>query len=441
MDVDKFRRVQLESLRSAESYRKSTNAMWDRRLFLKFSTTLGVSFVLPRLTEAQTVARGPERPKSLVVIWLQGGASQLETWDPHPGSQVGGPTQAIGTTLPDLRIGADYPLTAPRLHHLNVIRSLTSKEGDHERASYYVRTGYRPDPTLQHPGLASLYAALTPHEGLEIPASITLGDSQWPSRGGYLGAQHDSFRVFEPGGALNNLTPRVSGEQQQVRLSGLDVLSRSFRHKRPHSHSQTQYEQLHQQAVTMMNSSQIKAFELDDESSETRQRYGDTRFGRGCLVARRLVETGVRSIEVVLEGFDTHANNFELHTRRAKELDCGLSSLLDDLIARDLWDSTMLLCISEFGRTPQINPLDGRDHWPHGFSCLVGGGGLAAGVVIGQTDPEGVKKEPTDPIPVHDLFATILTQLNLDPAEELMTPVCRPIALSQGTPIARLMTL
>ena len=190
----------------------------------------------------------------------------------------------------------------------------------------------------------------------------------------------------------------------------------------------------------MMKSPQIRAFQLDEETNDTRSRYGDTRFGRGCLVARRLVETGVRSIEVVLDGFDTHTNNFEQHTTRAIELDRGLTALTEDLLARDLWDSTMVLCLSEFGRTPKINPLDGRDHWPHGFSCLIGGGGLNAGVVIGETDPTGENQAPSDPLPVHDLFATILQQLNLDPTEELMTPIGRPLTLSQGVPISRLLS-
>jgi hypothetical protein len=410
----------------------------NRRLFLKFATTLGVSFLLPRLSQAQAIKRGPERPKSLVIIWLEGGASQLETWDPHPGTLIGGPTKTIKTSLSDTLISSDYPRIAEHLHHLNVIRSLTSKEGDHERASYYVKTGYRPDPTVQHPGLGALYAALTNRDGLEIPANITLGDSQWPTRGGYLGAQHDAFRVVDPGGALHNLTPRVSDDHQNIRLKGIDVLSETFRTNRPQSKKQTHYDDLHHQAVTMMKSPQIKAFQLDDETNETKARYGATRFGKGCLVARRLIETGVRSIEVVLNGFDTHTNNFESHSTLASDLDLGLAALMDDLKSRDLWDSTMLLCISEFGRTPQINPFDGRDHWPHGFSCLIGGGGLTSGQLLGETDPEAIKKDPTNPIPIHDLFATILQQLNLNPTEELMTPIGRPLKLSEGTPVKQL---
>ena len=166
--------------------------------------------------------------------------------------------------------------------------------------------------------------------------------------------------------------------------------------------------------MAMMSSDQLKAFELEKEPQILVDAYGDTRFGRGCLVARRLVETGVRAVEVSLDGFDTHANNFEGHKTQAEILDPAFATLIDDLKQRDLLDSTIVLCLGEFGRTPKINGLDGRDHWPTGFSCVLGGGGLRSGVLIGATDPAGKKKDPTDPVPVENLFATILHTLGID---------------------------
>jgi len=166
--------------------------------------------------------------------------------------------------------------------------------------------------------------------------------------------------------------------------------------------------------------------------------YGDSRFGRGCLVARRLVETGVRAIEVSLGGFDTHANNHAGHETNAKILDPAFATLIKDLKEKDLLDSTVILCIGEFGRTPTINALDGRDHWPTGFSCLLGGGGLASGVVIGETDPTGEKHKPTDPVEVNNLVATILKAVGVDYEKELISPIGRPLQLSDGTAIDKL---
>lgn len=148
---------------------------------------------------------------------------------------------------------------------------------------------------------------------------------------------------------------------------------------------------------------------------------------------------GVRAVEVTLPGFDSHANNFETQSLRAAELDVAFSSLLDDLVERDLLESTIVLCIGEFGRTPRINPLDGRDHWPNGFSAVVAGGGLRTGLVLGETDPSGEKTDPVRPIPVQDLYATLLRQLNIDPSLELITPIGRPLALCEGTPIPDLL--
>ncbi len=413
---------------------------FSRREFLTVSSSLGLTFRLSSEEQLFALERGGKRGTSLIVVWLQGGPSQLETWDPHEGTKIGGPTKAINTVIPGTKIASGYPLLAERLNRLNVIRSLVSKEGDHERASYYVKTGYRPDPTVVHPSLAAIHAAKSlSTDRHDLPASMTLGDSQFPSRGAYLGAQYDAFRIVEPGNAIGNLTPMAGAQRQKRRLADLDFLSRSFRYNRPQSESMTSYQVVTEDALSMMSSPELSAFQIDQESEGTRQRYGKSRFGSGCLVARRLVEAGVRSVEVVLGGFDSHAKNFEIHDARAIELDRGLSALMDDLIERDLWSSTMVLCLGEFGRSPQINALDGRDHWPTGFSCLVGGAGLREGIVIGQTDPTGEKKDPVDPVAVHDLYATVLRQLRINPEEELMTPIGRPLALCAGKPIERLL--
>lgn len=411
-----------------------------RRDVLRLAAAFGVSFRLPGLDLRAAERRGGERPKSLVVLWLAGGPSQLETWDPHPGGKIGGPTLVIDTTIPGVQIAADYPKLAEQIHRLSIIRSLVSKEGDHERGAYFVKTGYRPDPTVIHPALGAIVAQEVPAPTVEIPTYVALGSEPFPSRGGYLGNHLDPYRVYVPGGNGDNLRASTDTDRQQRRLAGLGVVSQSFQRGRTKRVADTLHQHTIDAALKMMDSTQLKAFSLDDEPAAVKTAYGDSAFGRGCLVARRLLEQGVRTIEVAQDGFDTHADNFTGHTLRAGYLDPAISSLLKDLADRDLLQSTIVLVIGEFGRTPNINPASGRDHWPTGFSCLVGGGGLASGVLIGETDPTGEQKMPTDPIEVPDLYATILKALGVEYGRELITPIGRPLKLCQGKPIERLLS-
>jgi len=264
------------------------------------------------------------------------------------------------------------------------------------------------------------------------------GGGQWPARGGFLGASYDAFRVFNPGRHINNMRPMVGDVRQQRRLKNLDVVTGAFARGRRLRTDATLHQLTIQRALTMMNSEQLKAFRIDDEPASVREAYGDSRFGRGCLVARRLIETGVRAVEVTLPGWDSHASNHEGHVIQAKKLDPAFASLISELKERDLLDSTVVLCLGEFGRTPAINPLDGRDHWPKWFSGVIGGGGMASGQVIGETDPAG-KADAKDPVEVKDLYATVLKVLGIDYAQEFITSIGRPIAFSEGTPVERLL--
>ena len=404
-----------------------------RRDAFATAAAFGLSFALPPMSARAAAARGAERKRSLLTVRLGGGPSQLETWDPHPDSPTGGPTRAIATTLPGVRIADGYPRVAEQLHHLSVVRSLSSREGDHERAAYHVATGFRPDPTVRHPALGAVFAHESPDPHLELPPFVSLGSSEWPGRGGYLGPGYDAFKVPDPGGDLANLAPRVDDARGERRAAALAVLENSFTLGRPGQLARTRHRETRGDALRMMHSEQLAAFELDDEPAERRAAYGDTTFGRGCLVARRLVETGVRAVEVHLGGFDTHADNFGGHATQAAILDPALAALVSDLADRDLLASTVLLVCGEFGRTPKVNALDGRDHWPKGFSCLLGGGGLRSGVLLGATDPAG-EKPPTDPLDIPDLAATVFAALNVDHTREEITPIGRPLPLSEGTP-------
>lgn len=415
----------------------------SRRSLLRGLAASTVAFSLPPLSARAAARRGSERPQSLITLWMSGGPSQLETWDPHPGGAIGGPTTAIDTSVPGLQIAAGLPQMAERMDRVSLIRSLISKEGDHERGTYFVKTGYRPDPTVQHPAIGAVIPYQLDGEaigaGLQMPLYVSVGNGQWPGRGGYLGEKFDAFRVPSPGKGVDNLRADVTDARNAQRLAGLELLSSTFRQGREGHRAATRHTETVHDALSLMASEHLTAFEIDKESDATRERYGDSDFGRGCLVARRLVEVGVRSVEVTLGNFDSHAANFSIHDRLVGMLDPAMAALLDDLRERDLEASTMVLCIGEFGRTPNINPLDGRDHWPTGFSAVVAGGGLPAGCVIGETDPAG-SNSPVDPIPVQDLYATILTQFGIDPAKELMTPVRRPLAICDGTPIDRLIS-
>jgi uncharacterized protein (DUF1501 family) len=268
---------------------------------------------------------------------------------------------------------------------------------------------------------------------------ISLGYDNRLSRGGFLGGRFDALRVREPGSPGRDMKAWLAESRQQRRLENLDVVAQAFTRGRSVVVDRTMHTHNLDAALKMMNSDQLKAFQLDDESASTRAAYGESNFSRGCLVARRLIEQGVRAVEVTLQNFDTHDQNFGKHGELASVLDPALAALLADLHSRDLLTSTVVLCLGEFGRTPKINGADGRDHWPHGFSCLVGGGDLRSGVLIGATDPEGERESPEDPIPVPDLYATVLNGLGIDPTVQVDTSIGRPIRYSDGTPIDRLL--
>lgn len=424
----------------------------SRRHLLQFLSACGLTLALPGMTAKAAARRSNERQKSLITLWMNGGMSQLETWDPHPGTPSGGETKDIATTVKEIRISDMLPQIAEQMHSCMLIRSLTSKEGDHERGSAFVKTGYRPEPTLKYPTIGAVAARELPDSTIEIPQHVALAPGMSRPEGGYLGNQWDAFRVFDPGNSLSNLKSYVPPERQVDRLKGLDIVSQQFEQRRQFGAKRTLHQETIERALKMMSSEQLKAFELTEESAGVKQAYGETPFGRGCLVARRLVEVGVRAIEVNLSGFDTHVSNYEGHLTQTKILDPAIATLLKELRERDLLESTIILCISEFGRTPGINPASGRDHWPNWFSCMIAGGGFREGTVIGATSSDipqqpdrkemsgkGSVPGPADPVTVPELYATIMASMGIDPRREFMTPIGRPIRYADAEPSARLL--
>jgi len=423
------------------------NQLCNPAIHLSRRTLLGagggamMSLLAHRLAYADDSGQtDPARPRSVILLWLEGGPSQLETFDPHPGGPIGGETRAIKTSLSDLRIAHLLPQTAEQMHLAALIRSVTGKEGDHERAVYNIKTGYRPDPTLTHPSIGAILCHAD-QRGADIPRHVSIIPSQWPGRGGYLGAKFDAFKASDPAGPIANVDPGVDDDRYQQRIADLEnVVETEFRRGRLANLelNRTLHQTATGAALEMMSSEQLTAFSVDEEPAVERTAFGDTPFGRGCLAAARLIEVGVRCVEVTLTGWDSHVANHSLQAAACETLDPALASLLARLRQRDLLDSTLVVCGGEFGRTPKINPADGRDHWPHGFSTLLAGCGIRRGAVYGETDPDppGDNPEPAkgvkDAVTVADLHATILSALGIDPQAELDTPVGRPMKRSEG---------
>ncbi len=407
-----------------------------RRAFLG---GLGLAWLTPLGTALAQHAEATRRPaKSVVVLWMGGGPSQLETFDPKPGTTIAAGTGAIATAARGVQLAAGLEQLADLMGDVALVRSLVSPEGDHERGTYLLKTGFRPDPTVVHPSLGAVICHDLPDGTVDIPRHVSILPGQWPARGGMLGARYDAFKVFDPAEKVPDVTPQVARERFGGRLADLDVVEGAFAAGRGPRAAATGHRDALDRARRLMSSEQLAAFDVSREPLTVRREYGDTPFGRGCLAARRLLEVGVRCVEVTLDGWDSHANNHAICRRLVGVLDPAFAALLRDLKRHDALKDTVVLCLGEFGRTPMVNPVGGRDHWPHGFSAAVAGGGVRGGVVIGETDPNG-GRQPADPTPVANLHATVLRAVGIDPARTLRSPIGRTFPRSDGTPLAALL--
>jgi hypothetical protein len=418
------------------------HAPLDRRGFLRLAGLAGVTWLTPvghslsRAAEAR--GKTSEPAQSIILLWMQGGPSQLETFDPHPGTTIAGGTEAVNSAVKGVQLAKGFDRTAEELGSITLIRSMTSKEGDHERGTYAVKTGFRPDPTVIHPSIGAICCHELPAAGTDIPRHVSILPNQWPSRGGYLGETYDAFKTGDPAEAVPDTVSQVSKGRDEQRLKHLDVVEDAFARGRQRRVDATLHRDTVAAARKMMSSEQLKAFDVSREPAALRKAYGDTPFGRACLAARRLTEVGVRCVEVTLNGWDSHANNHKIHTDQLAILDPAFSALIRDLRDRAQLEKTLVICMGEFGRTPTINPVGGRDHWPNGFSLALAGGGIRPGHVLGETDPDG-KKAPTNPVTVGDLHATVLTAVGIDPKKLNQTPIGRSVRFSEGEVIEGLL--
>jgi hypothetical protein len=415
------------------------HAHFTRRQCLGGAGGLFMTTLARRLALAAEQADDPGRPPmSVILLWLEGGPSQLETFDPHPGVIAGGEAKAISTSVKGLSIADTLPRVAEQMHLTTLIRSVVGKEGDHERAVYNIKTGYRPDPTLIHPSIGAVLCEAD-DQGADIPRHVSILPGGSPARGGFLGARFDAFKTGDPRSSVPDVEARVDDDRYQRRLADLsDVLEPQFSRGRlvDLQSNRTLHAASTEAARRMMSSDQLSAFDVTSESAETLSSFGDDPFGRGCLAAARLIEVGVRCVEVTLGGWDSHVTNHTLQSSACSRLDPALASLLSRLNERGLLDSTLVVCGGEFGRTPRINPAGGRDHWPHGFSTLLAGGRFRRGYVHGATskavDAKGPEGHVGEPVGIADIHTTIYTALGLDSTLEYETPIGRPMARADG---------
>jgi hypothetical protein len=401
---------------------------------------------------AAETATDPGRRRSCILLWMNGGPSQMDTFDLKPGHKNGGPFGEVETSVPGIRISEHLPKLARKMDELAIIRSMSTREGDHGRASYHLRTGYMPTGPIAHPTFGSLVSKGLASPTLELPGFVSIA----PFRGlnpaayapGFLGHRYAPLIVGEsdfgrvvPGGdgaealKVKDLAPpgEVDRRRADARLGLLADVREPFLDLRS-SDAAYSHRTAYENAITMMRSEAVKAFDLEDEPGHLRDAYGRNTFGQGCLLARRLVERGVPFVEVTLNGvdgnnilgWDTHQDNFESVRRLSEVLDPAWATLMEDLKARGLLDSTLIIWMGEFGRTPTINGNNGRDHFPNAWSAVVGGGGIAGGQVIGSTTPDGSEVEDR-PVAVPDLLATACLAMGLDPMGQNMSNLGRPI--------------
>ena len=405
---------------------------------------------------AADAAGHPGRRKSCILLWMSGGPSQTDTFDPKPGHANSGPFKPIETAVPGIWMGPHLPKLAKQMKDLALIRSMNTKEGDHSRATHYLRTGYLPQGAVRYPTLGSLVANELDDDSAELPGFVSIGPvrSINPAAfsSGFLGPKCAPLNVGErttagaaagDGGApslrVDDLEiPRGIGRTRaDDRIGLMRDLGGAFAESRPGVPTSS-HRSAYMRAVRMMRSEAAKAFDLDTEPAALQDAYGRNPFGQGCLLARRLVERGVPFVEVTLSsvdgnsngglGWDTHAQNFDAVAKLCEVLDAGWSTLMTDLRTRGLLDQTLIVWMGEFGRTPKINENAGRDHFPNAWSTVLAGGGLRGGQAIGETGADG-EQIKNRPVSVPDLLATIVKGLGIDPMKQNLATDGRPIRI------------
>ncbi len=416
----------------------------SRRGFLSNAarTLLGVHLLPmygPTIASAAPAAGSKGTAKHVIYLFMSGGMSHLDTFDPKPRKKdVMGSTEAIASSADDIMVGHYLPKSAKVMDKVCVINSMNSTQGAHEQGSYIMHTSYGMRGTIQHPSIGSWVLKLGGRIHPELPGFVAIDASPEVTGGGFFGATYAAAPIGSPEDGLKDSRRNnsVSSEDFERRLSLADRLNRQFHGRYPNADVKA-YEELYREAVALMNSKDLKAFDIRQESSATRQLYGNGRFAQGCLLARRLVGHGVRFVEVQLGGWDTHYDNFAGVEGRCREFDQAYAALISDLEKTGKLKDTLVVVATEFGRTPEIKTehKSGRDHHPSAFTCLLAGGGVKGGHRHGASDASGSKvKEGM--VTVQDFNATIAHALGLPTDKVLYSASRRPFQIAdQGKPV------
>ncbi|MBI2807390.1 MAG: DUF1501 domain-containing protein [Planctomycetes bacterium] len=433
----------------------------SRREALQLSAAGVVGYSMSGWLEvaAQQAANNPQRRRSCILLWMNGGPSQMDTFDLKPGHVNGGPYRETQTNVPGIRISEHLPRVARHMDKMALIRAMSTREGDHGRGTFYLRTGYLPQGPIQYPTLGSLVSKEIGATDLPLPSFVSIAPyrlfNQAAFSSGFLGPQYAPLMVgevtnfaFNQQGGQNNYDQAlqvqdmrppegISARQFDARVNILQDMERDFtqRHQAVAARShQTAYER----AVRLMRTSARTAFDLTEEPAALRQAYGTNLFGQGCLLARRLVERNVPFVEVTLGpmpgspiGWDTHGQNFQNVQRLSQILDPAWGTLMEDLRQRNLLETTTIVWMGEFGRTPRINGGQGRDHYPNAWTTVLAGGGIRGGTVYGRTSPDGTTVEDPGPVSVPDFLATLFAALGIDHTNQNMSNVGRPIPITE----------
>jgi len=422
------------TLQSLIHVQTNCDGVVSRRSFLR-SIALGATG-LGMLGWKDTVTLHAEelrkRGMACILLFMRGGPSQLETFDPKPGTTNGGPTKAIPTAVSGIQIAEGWSNVAKTMKDIALIRSMTNKEGEHQRATYQMHTGYIPSGSVKYPSFGSLAASELGPKEFDLPHFVSIGNRLTTVGSGFLGMQFAPFVVGSPTQMPRDveLPQGVTAGRLNRRMGLLDDLEDDFKQSGG-APRVAEHKALYGNASQMVLSPRIKAFDVNEEKDAVRDRYGRSPFGQGCLLARRLVEQGVTFVEVESNGWDTHLDNFNRVKTLSGTVDPGFAALVSDLKERGMLDRTLVVWMGEFGRTPRINPNTGRDHFPRAFNVALAGAGIRGGQVIGNTSADGMDVRER-PVSVADLFCTFCQALKINPRKENMSGLGRPIKIVDG---------
>lgn len=397
----------------------------NRKVFLRTATATLLGMPVSHLL-SKTPSHQP-KADHVILFWNSGGMSHIDTWDPKPGRPTQGPFDAINTSADGIQISELFPTVANQMKHASLIRSISSPIADHGLASHLMRTSYLPSTNMIYPGVGSI-AAFSQQQIGALPSFVTINGNA--SKAGYLGQECEAYFIGRPGAPDPYLKFHlgITKERGNKRLELLERMNK--RTSRYFGAPEMEdVETSIDNAVALMNSPALDSLEINSDDPDL-MRYGDTDFGRAALLSRNLVEAGVRFVQVNRGGFDNHNNIEDSLLTHGEVMDPALGSLIEDLKMRGMLDRTLVVMMSEFGRTPRVNSSAGRDHWSRVFSGFFAGGGVKQGHIIGSSDIDGMYPDSL-PIKPQDIPATISYAIGADWTQTVITPDERPIKLTQ----------